>query len=393
MKNKTFISAKVRSVNSETFVIEHLVNTKDLDRYLTVVLPKGARVENYLNNPVVLWCHNMDDSTMKVPIGKCIELIKEDDFVRVKTEFNRNDPLAVKVFNAYKDGFLNSWSIGFIPEKYEKYTEENFEKLNTKYGLAVSEKEVKDAGCFGIYVVNQWELLEYSAVPVPGNPGATGNSFEDDKVEKFQAELVTRELVSKESAGNFRTYLEKECNEGTCKIEGRSMDVETKKSPEEIEAEVQKRLVEDKAKEDAKVEAKRVADEAQVLADAEKATIEARMTVLEKRQESDINAAIETITGALALIESQKKQLEERVAVAEKRIATELEKIIATIKSVEVKGAEDIEKINKAVTSIAKTLDEMSLDNIEEIKKIEKETKDEGSSSGNFFADMVRNAH
>ena len=81
MNNRTFISSEVRSVDSENFVIEHLVNTKDLDRYLTVVLPKGARVKNYMKNPVVLWCHNMDDATMKVPIGRCINVIKEDDHV------------------------------------------------------------------------------------------------------------------------------------------------------------------------------------------------------------------------------------------------------------------------------------------------------------------------
>ena len=127
------VKTAIRNVDEENLRITHTVNTKAFDRYDSVVLPKGADVKHFLNNPVVLWSHNHDEATAKIPIAKCVDLdIREDEIV-VTTEFNKNDALAVKVFNAYKDGFLNTWSIGFIPKKYKRIDGENLEDINKKY--------------------------------------------------------------------------------------------------------------------------------------------------------------------------------------------------------------------------------------------------------------------
>lgn len=195
-KRNGFLRTSIREVDEANLTITHTINTKALDRYSTIVLPKGADVKHFLNNAVVLWSHNMDEATPKIPIGRCIDLdIREDEIVTT-TEFNKNDPLAVKVFNAYKDGFLHAWSIGFMPLKYKRYDEENMEDLNKKYGLNVTREQIDDADFWGVYLIYKWELLEYSAVPVPGNPEA----LSADGAEKYKRELVTRGLVDEKSA-------------------------------------------------------------------------------------------------------------------------------------------------------------------------------------------------
>ena len=198
-KRHGFLRTSIRSVDEENYRITHTINTKVLDRYGTVVLPQGVEAGHFLNNAVVLWSHNMDETTPKIPIGRCIDLdIREEEIVAT-TEFNKNDPLAVKVFNAYKDGFLHAWSIGFMPLKYKRFDEENREDLNQKYGLNITSEQIKDADMWGLYLIYKWELLEYSAVPVPGNPEA----LNADKADAFKRELVIRGLVDEKSAENL----------------------------------------------------------------------------------------------------------------------------------------------------------------------------------------------
>lgn len=241
----SFMNTSIRTIDESNYRITHTVNTKAVDRYNTIVLPRGAKVDNFLKNAVVLWAHNMDRSLPKIPIGRCVELNIEEDAVVVTTEFNSNDELAVRVFNAYKDGFLHAWSIGFIPTKYKKFDEENVEDLNKKYGLNVSTEQIKSAS-WGLYLIYQWELLEYSAVPVPGNPEA----LSADDAGTFKRELVTRGLLEEQVADeiNFNKVLERVCPE----------DSEEKKDGEDVKEDVKEEpKVEDENKPEAEAEEKK----------------------------------------------------------------------------------------------------------------------------------------
>lgn len=190
-KRNSFLQIAVRAVDEENYRITHSVNTKALDRYDTVVLPKGADTKHFVKNAVVLWAHNGDPKVDTLPIARNVSLEIKEDEIEVVTEFNRNDPFAVKVFNAYRDGFLSAWSIGFIPKKWKKVDEENVEDINSKYNLSLTRENIENAGGWGVYLIYEWELLEYSAVPVPGNPEALTKAEESS----FKRELVTRGLM------------------------------------------------------------------------------------------------------------------------------------------------------------------------------------------------------
>src|SRR5205823_11561036 len=56
-------------------------------------------------------------------------------------------------FRLYEQGILRGWSIGFVPLVAKRLTPEG---ASHRRGVLVEE----------------WNLLEYSAVPVPENPGA-----------------------------------------------------------------------------------------------------------------------------------------------------------------------------------------------------------------------------
>jgi len=97
---------------------------------------------------VVLWAHTYDQP----PIGKA-EVIKEtDNGLETRMQFDSESEFAMKIFSLYQRGFLNTFSVGFNPTKRILETIDGTEEK----GIVWTEAE----------------LLEYSAVPVPANPGA-----------------------------------------------------------------------------------------------------------------------------------------------------------------------------------------------------------------------------
>lgn len=105
----------------------------------------GGRFDNYLRNPVVLWSH--DDSAL--PIGRTTRLHYEDGRLRADFEFLPDDPMAERVKRAWDMGFVNAASIRFMP-------------------LEIDTSDTSKP--FG--VVSEWDLLEWSLVPIPADPDA-----------------------------------------------------------------------------------------------------------------------------------------------------------------------------------------------------------------------------
>src|SRR4051812_47860301 len=115
------------------------------DRAGDVVVPAGLRnAEEFLLNPVVLWAHQR---TMP-PISTCVALDIQPTRVVAVTKFAEGVPLADDVFRLYEQGVLRGWSVGLLPFR-----------------------AAPRPGRRGVRI-DAWDLLEYSAVPVPENPEA-----------------------------------------------------------------------------------------------------------------------------------------------------------------------------------------------------------------------------
>jgi hypothetical protein len=102
----------------------------------------GWSLDNFRENPVLLWAH---DHKHELPIGVVTKIDVEGDELVAEGVFAPSDvnPLAQKVRRAYDMGIVNAVSVGFMPLEFDK----------------------------DFNVIKQ-ELVELSFVPVPMHPEA-----------------------------------------------------------------------------------------------------------------------------------------------------------------------------------------------------------------------------
>jgi HK97 family phage prohead protease len=125
-----------------------VINTGNLDRQHDRVLPMGARLENYQKNPIVQFGHNYRDPF--ATIGRTTSITKNDLGLVAEFELrppaNDQDPQHI-VKLLWEGGWIKTASIGFVPMQGTENSE-------------------------GGYDFSEWELLEWSLVPVPANAEA-----------------------------------------------------------------------------------------------------------------------------------------------------------------------------------------------------------------------------
>jgi len=137
---KQFLKGLVTKVNDDYTLEVAVASTGKKDRQGEIIEPTAWRLDNFKRNPVLQWAHNYSN----LPIGKIEEISIIDDKLMFKPRFAAEiDEFAKKVWQMYKEGFLNAFSVGFNPLS-----------------------ELKDGKWTDV------ELLEISGVPVPANPDA-----------------------------------------------------------------------------------------------------------------------------------------------------------------------------------------------------------------------------
>jgi hypothetical protein len=145
-----------------------VISTPAPDRAGDVVVSAGlANVEEFLLNPVVLWAHQR----ALPPIGTCLALDVQPQRVVAITKFAAGVPLAEDVFRLYQQGVLRGWSVGILPRR-----------ASPRPGRRGTR-------------IDEWDLLEYSAVPVPENPQALTLAVEkglvtDPQLRRFISRLT-----------------------------------------------------------------------------------------------------------------------------------------------------------------------------------------------------------
>jgi phage head maturation protease len=141
-------AALTLSVDAGKMRVRSVITTAEPDRAGDVVVPSGLRnLDEFLLNPVVLWAHNR---TQFPPVGTAEWVDVQPRRVVAETRFARGVPFAEDVFRLYEQGVLRGWSIGFVPRRAFR----------------------RGVGPNPDLRVEEWDLLEYSAVPIPENPGA-----------------------------------------------------------------------------------------------------------------------------------------------------------------------------------------------------------------------------
>ena len=162
-----------KEFDSDALTITHYISTSTPDRYGEIMKPEGCDFSGYRKNPVVFFGHRSRD----LPIAKNEKIIIDESGVLAVTKFDTSD-FAKEIFRLNSEGFLNSWSIGFVPKKMKS------QKLN------INDKE-QDYMC-----IEEWELLEYSSVPIPANPDAVNLMLKEVKNEKVRDIILERNNLS-----------------------------------------------------------------------------------------------------------------------------------------------------------------------------------------------------
>jgi HK97 family phage prohead protease len=162
---------RTKAIDLESKTITALISTYNWDR-MSERFAKGAwDFKDYLINPVVLWAHDQ----WTAPIAKCVSIAETDDGVVAVSAFDAESEEAMKIFDLYQRGFLSSFSVGFLPKAWE------LEPLSD----GSQQKGV---------VYTQAQLLEYSCVPVPANPGAIVTAKEGETIIKVLGETFLQSL-------------------------------------------------------------------------------------------------------------------------------------------------------------------------------------------------------
>ena len=163
---KAIFNVKAEELGERT--VRFKISSEVVDRDGDILIAKGCNFENFKKNPQFLGFHNYHEYPLGIPKnwgieGKAVycdvyfptieELSSEREYASEKAK------LVDFTYHCYKTGMLNAVSVGFIPMD------------------AVPNKETGGA------IVNEWELLEFSAVTVPANQDAIAQavkSFGDE---------------------------------------------------------------------------------------------------------------------------------------------------------------------------------------------------------------------
>ncbi len=152
-----------------------VINTPREDREGDVIVPRGVHLDNYRNNPVVLWEHGLGEITR--PIAKCQQpdgklALDVSDYEITATSFFTDKCLeSLQIFHLIAEGLVRATSVRALPIK-----------------SAI--RKTSNAGS-GI-ILEEWELIEWSWGALGVNPDAIARTLDRGTIEglKITAPLL-----------------------------------------------------------------------------------------------------------------------------------------------------------------------------------------------------------
>jgi len=157
-------AAECRTLKSGA--IEAMVSTESVDRMGDIIRAAGWDTGNFMKTGgPVLWSHSSGGMFGEAlpPIGNCKSIRRVKGGLIAVTAFHEKTQLSKDIATLYRDGHMNSFSVGFQPT----------EQPAVRKG---------DNDQFLGYVFNKQELLEYSAVAVPANPDAVMCAYGEGRI-------------------------------------------------------------------------------------------------------------------------------------------------------------------------------------------------------------------
>ncbi len=143
-----------------------IINTPREDREGDVIKPAGVQLENFRNNPVVLWEHGLGEITR--PIAKCqhpdgrLAIEVDQEKITATSYFTSKSLESLQIFHLISEGLVRATSVRALPIK-------------------TSTRKTANSG-IGI-VLEQWELIEWSWGALGVNPDAIARTLDRGTIE------------------------------------------------------------------------------------------------------------------------------------------------------------------------------------------------------------------
>lgn len=142
-----------------------IISTPTVDRVGDMLIPAGCKLDNYAKNAVVLWNHGFEGG---LPVGTsqdktkvlCVRIL--DTHVEADCFFDQQFEMSDLVFKMIKAGFIRATSVRETP---------------------IRSSFKRDDALGDILIVDEWELEEWSWVPVGCNPDALAKAVELKKLD------------------------------------------------------------------------------------------------------------------------------------------------------------------------------------------------------------------
>lgn len=111
---------KKTSVDEENFIIRGIFSTAKEDRHGEIIVQEGWKLEQFKNNPVILFVHDH----YQPAVAQCIELSVTgsgaDAVLEGAIQFAAKEyDFAMTLFKLYAGGFMRAFSVGFQNSIYE----------------------------------------------------------------------------------------------------------------------------------------------------------------------------------------------------------------------------------------------------------------------------------
>lgn len=169
-----------RKKAEETREIDFTISTEQRDRHGTIIPVKNWKLDNYNKNGIVGYMHEVyGDGFFQAAdpddvIGSGKAFVEDGELIgRIKFEPAAINPKAEKLFQKVLHGTIKATSVGFIE--------------NTKGSWG--EKEEARDGENPTYYFGEVELLEFSLVNIPSNPGALRRKNEHSRREPLNERM------------------------------------------------------------------------------------------------------------------------------------------------------------------------------------------------------------
>ena len=291
--------------------IKGSASTNSLDRAGDVIeteaWTKGG-LENFKNNPVILFNHNYDR-----PIGRAKEIGVTENGLELTARISKSSG---EIKDLIKDGVLGAFSVGF------KVKDADYIKETDGY-------KIKDA-----------ELFEVSVVSVPCNQTAVfslAKSFDSmEEYDKFKKNFI-QETSSIDANAKIEQSSEAKADKTETKMseENKTPEVSpefdleafAKQVAEDTAAKIAMKQAEQKAAEEA--EAKEVAEKQAEVEASEKAELEAKQEEQKVVVKSSISGAEKLINDVAAKVEERQGDLESVVKELQSELTEKSEEIQA----------------------------------------------------------------